>query len=391
MIACEKCGVWQHIACLENSGQVEKNKSLDDITFVCHKCENDQQVDIDGDQEEEQPVYKKQRLEYNGGAESMEYQHTDPAAASVTSIMTNTTLPPIQQSSWQQPSAVRGGGYNIQPPIHNGNSPYQMPSILPPIRTPIQQPQQQQHLAAGIYSSALSYKDTSTTTATVSSPSSTLAEPPTPISYHNSQSPSSSPRLPPATAAASYNKPSPPVIRHQQQQQSSSYYSSQQASYTEQQQPPAAQHHAQQREYNPSSLNQQQPASIPYTGRQTAPVSTPPPQLPSTTTPAAHQPATANTAVVTAPFTQPIQAMAAPTPAPPVATQQSSAPISTPLAPTTNITSNSVPTAAQKDIEMHEALSEQPSATTSVDISQQQGESSSTSVTQPPLPPHTNN
>lgn len=350
MIACEKCGVWQHIACLENSGQVEKNKSLDDITFVCHKCENDQQVDIDGDQEEEQPVYKKQRLEYNGGAESMEYQHTDPAAASVTSMMTNTTLPPIQQSSWQQPSAVRGGGYNIQPPIHNGNSPYQMPSILPPIRTPIQQPQQQQHLAAGIYSSALSYKDTSTTTATVSSPSSTLAEPPTPISYHNSQSPSSSPRL-----------------------------------------PPAAQHHAQQREYNPSSLNQQQPASIPYTGRQTAPVSTPPPQLPSITTPAAHQPATANTAVVTAPFTQPIQAMAAPTPAPPVATQQSSAPISTPLAPTTNITSNSVPTAAQKDIEMHEALSEQPSATTSVDISQQQGQSSSTSVTQPPLPPHTNN
>lgn len=51
MIACENCGVWQHIACLEKSGQVEKQKSLDDITFVCRKCE-------------EEPQQKKQKMDH---------------------------------------------------------------------------------------------------------------------------------------------------------------------------------------------------------------------------------------------------------------------------------------------------------------------------------------
>ncbi|RCH81471.1 hypothetical protein CU098_002514, partial [Rhizopus stolonifer] len=33
MIACEQCGIWQHIACLEKSGQIEQKKKLDDILF----------------------------------------------------------------------------------------------------------------------------------------------------------------------------------------------------------------------------------------------------------------------------------------------------------------------------------------------------------------------
>ncbi|KAI8368237.1 uncharacterized protein BYT42DRAFT_585861 [Radiomyces spectabilis] len=55
MIACERCGVWQHINCLRKAGAIDPHlKSLDKCIFVCSQCkkrkesQEDQEVDIDG-------------------------------------------------------------------------------------------------------------------------------------------------------------------------------------------------------------------------------------------------------------------------------------------------------------------------------------------------------
>lgn len=99
MIACEKCSVWQHIVCLQKSGQIGKQNSLDDINFVCHKCE---QEDVDILDEEAPPSPKRQKTD--------QYD-----------------LPPLIQSSWIQPSAVRA-----EPPITTMSSNNErLPPILP--------------------------------------------------------------------------------------------------------------------------------------------------------------------------------------------------------------------------------------------------------------------
>ncbi|KAG2236889.1 hypothetical protein INT48_002702 [Thamnidium elegans] len=106
MIACEKCSVWQHIICLQKSGQIGKSNSLDDINFVCHKCEDLVDIDI-VDEEEEKLRQKRQKI--------------DP-------LMNNGKIDlPLIQSSWQQSSAVRA-----EPPINNSKD-----HITPVNTTPI--------------------------------------------------------------------------------------------------------------------------------------------------------------------------------------------------------------------------------------------------------------
>lgn len=104
MIACEKCSLWQHITCLQKSGQIGKSTSLDDINFVCHKCEDLVDIDIVEDKESQQ---KRQKID--------------------TSMNNGKIDLPLIQSSWQQPSAVRA-----EPPINSSRD-----HITPVNTTPI--------------------------------------------------------------------------------------------------------------------------------------------------------------------------------------------------------------------------------------------------------------
>ncbi|KAI8375318.1 hypothetical protein EDC96DRAFT_496797 [Choanephora cucurbitarum] len=73
MIACEQCGIWQHIRCLQNTGQIEKKKSLDNISFVCQKCTYNQQQQHSDDTEQPQ---KRQKIEHE---DSQDYRALPPS------------------------------------------------------------------------------------------------------------------------------------------------------------------------------------------------------------------------------------------------------------------------------------------------------------------------
>lgn len=89
MIACEKCGIWQHIACLQKSGIIEKDKSLDNLVFICQRCDKgtvEDDVDIDEEEPSTQPV-----------------SHHLPTANP-----SPVQLPSIQPTTWQhQASSIR--------------------------------------------------------------------------------------------------------------------------------------------------------------------------------------------------------------------------------------------------------------------------------------------
>ncbi|CEP18024.1 hypothetical protein [Parasitella parasitica] len=126
LIACEKCGTWQHIVCLERSGQLSKTESMDNLKFVCRKCEKHQ--------EEEERERKRQRDQY--------YNATTVSS----SVPTAGSTPQTQsfQSPWQQ--------HRASPVSPNHTIPqqqiYQPPntSVLPPIRSfPLNQTSLAQH------------------------------------------------------------------------------------------------------------------------------------------------------------------------------------------------------------------------------------------------------
>lgn len=104
MIACEKCSLWQHIACLQKSGQIGKGTSLDDINFICHKCED--LVDIVDEGVQDEPQQKRQKID--------------------TSTNNGKIDLPLIQSSWQQPSAVRA---EPAPPIHSSSDHITPPAV----------------------------------------------------------------------------------------------------------------------------------------------------------------------------------------------------------------------------------------------------------------------
>lgn len=127
MVACEKCGTWQHIACLQKSGQIASSDSMDNLKFVCQKCERHQ--------EEEERERKRQREQYYSAIAS------PPVPGAYIPQM------PTLQSSWQpqqqqhqQPSPARPSPpmpVAQQPQQHAPPQPYRPPttSVLPPIRS----------------------------------------------------------------------------------------------------------------------------------------------------------------------------------------------------------------------------------------------------------------
>jgi hypothetical protein len=155
LVACERCGTWQHIACLQKSGQISKNESLDNLKFVCHKC--------DRYQEEEEREHKRQRNEYYN------------AIASPPIPSGHTPQMPTLQSSWhpqQNPSSAIRASQPIsvaQQHQHSHQHTHQHPqqqqayhppnsSVLPPIRSHLPnqaqahaQQQQQLHQPLPIY------------------------------------------------------------------------------------------------------------------------------------------------------------------------------------------------------------------------------------------------
>ncbi|KAI9475827.1 MAG: hypothetical protein EXX96DRAFT_574805 [Benjaminiella poitrasii] len=103
MVACEKCGIWQHISCLQKYGQIGQNANMDNINFICQNCENDDD-DIDIEKDDGQK-YKRQKTDSHSVTSmptvAMNYQsqniNVDPRI-------------PSMQTSWQfqyQPSVIR--------------------------------------------------------------------------------------------------------------------------------------------------------------------------------------------------------------------------------------------------------------------------------------------
>lgn len=133
-MACEKCGTWQHIACLQKSGQIAQSESMDNLKFVCHKCEKHQQ--------EEERERKRQREQYYSAIAS------PPVPGAYIPQM------PTLQSPWQpqqqQPSPVASSP--SMPVAQQQPQPqsYRPPntSVLPPIRSyPMNQAEQFQPAA----------------------------------------------------------------------------------------------------------------------------------------------------------------------------------------------------------------------------------------------------
>lgn len=134
MIACEGCGTWQHIRCLQKVGQIDKHrKSLDNISFFCQSCieKESQEVDIDG--LDDQPVEtesKPKKQKENGPVQirlpNIHANGHRPAGSAVLpppSTMVYHSAPPPppnpylqqqQQPQWR-PIQAQGNGANIPP------------------------------------------------------------------------------------------------------------------------------------------------------------------------------------------------------------------------------------------------------------------------------------
>lgn len=202
MIACEKCGVWQHIKCLQKSGQVDTRKNMDDVAFVCRPCEN-QIVDIVND--EPQPKKVKVGHVNQELPPQLHYPQTNlfsqqplfPQQMQQQSYPTPQQFaPPVlqqwQQQQPQQPVVNRAPFYPVTQPmkppslssIHN-----LINSITPPSRGP-------------------------------STPSSTIVEPPTPPSVRPQLTPSPPPSQTPiskVTAPVVNQNPIPVTPSNNQQ------------------------------------------------------------------------------------------------------------------------------------------------------------------------------
>jgi hypothetical protein len=67
MIACEQCGVWQHIKCLRKYGQVHANKkTLDSITFVCRSCKIKNGEEVEPIRQFKRQKTNKQQKQHDG-------------------------------------------------------------------------------------------------------------------------------------------------------------------------------------------------------------------------------------------------------------------------------------------------------------------------------------
>ncbi|CAO3628072.1 unnamed protein product [Cunninghamella blakesleeana] len=127
MIACEKCNEWQHIECLCNSKQIPQNTNdLDQITFICQRCADEDKMDIDididiDDVTDDEKAVKK-----------------------------------------QDTSITKGDGFYSSKPIQQidndiNNTTTLSSNLIPPIRLPLRNnPQQQQKIINSIYPSSSS-------------------------------------------------------------------------------------------------------------------------------------------------------------------------------------------------------------------------------------------
>ncbi|KAG0938793.1 hypothetical protein G6F29_000856 [Rhizopus arrhizus] len=86
MIACEKCGTWQHIQCLQQFNQIDKNiRDLSNVLFVCQQClAKEDEIDIEGEEEQED---KKKKL---NTFISSSYQTMQPPSTTHNGLQSNT-------------------------------------------------------------------------------------------------------------------------------------------------------------------------------------------------------------------------------------------------------------------------------------------------------------
>ncbi|ORY93256.1 hypothetical protein BCR43DRAFT_565864 [Syncephalastrum racemosum] len=142
LIACERCGTWQHIDCLKHDGQIDESRAnLKNFVFMCRPCsekESQHEVDIDGMDDTEPPrAFKKIRFKaYTRKPNGQDSVPGQPA-------MPVHSLPPINSSSMYTPylaPIVPGpmnsghGSHQALPPMglpHSSSSGPQLPPLLP--------------------------------------------------------------------------------------------------------------------------------------------------------------------------------------------------------------------------------------------------------------------
>ncbi|KAJ3050016.1 hypothetical protein HK097_008997 [Rhizophlyctis rosea] len=154
MIACEKCGVWQHIMCLARAqGQEEGSVRIEEwqaVDFVCNRCKRREMdaansaaaVHHDGDQVEMyeeggQLFVKRVRLSEDGGGSGGYSQPFPPTGISMSSFAAATPDRPAPNSVVATPLAFPMNG------LTNGGVTPTNPNLAS-FRTPQQQQQQQQ-------------------------------------------------------------------------------------------------------------------------------------------------------------------------------------------------------------------------------------------------------
>lgn len=195
MIACEKCGVWQHIKCLQKSGQLETRKNMEEVAFVCRPCEN-QIVDI-VDDEEEKDLRQQKRMKMS---HHYQPQHLPPQLHYPSTNLFSqqpTMFPPPQMQQMQQQQQTYPTAFAAQQHIQQWQQQQQQqqqpsqPQRAPfyPVTQPMKPPSLSSiHNLINNITPPQSSRGSSTT------PSSMIVEPPTPPSLRQQFTPTPTPQ-----------------------------------------------------------------------------------------------------------------------------------------------------------------------------------------------------
>ncbi|KAI8145067.1 hypothetical protein BJV82DRAFT_666981 [Fennellomyces sp. T-0311] len=155
MIACERCGTWQHIRCLQNAGQIAQDKkTLNKSVFFCKSCQEkeSQDVDVDGFDDNEAPQnwgLKRTKVEHIRSPPSVTSQ--PPAGHSNGNIIPIQAPPrPVLQTWPQRPPSAPANVERFSSPVFpilkpmlpanfaNGNGHHTvLPPLLPQVAHPM--------------------------------------------------------------------------------------------------------------------------------------------------------------------------------------------------------------------------------------------------------------
>ncbi|KAI9276970.1 hypothetical protein BDA99DRAFT_123251 [Phascolomyces articulosus] len=157
MIACERCGKWQHIECLQKNGHISQDEeTLNNSVFFCKPCQEKeaQDVDVDGFEDEhtlQNTALKRTKIEHTHHQSPVAPSqpqmihpngcHSPIQTAPMPMVQTwQSQLPPPQSTQPQQQRNMYSQAHTS--PYSLSQPPYSQPSHSSPSPPP---PQQQRH------------------------------------------------------------------------------------------------------------------------------------------------------------------------------------------------------------------------------------------------------